>query len=62
MKEEINNKAETQSRWETELSQRVDSIEEEASSIQAMTKKDYIVAAVITIACLIAVVGGAFLG
>lgn len=62
MKEEINSKEEIQSQWETELSRRIDSIEEEALTIQAMTKRDYIVAAVITVVCLVAVFAGAFLG
>jgi len=46
--------------WEAELSRRIDQIEETVTSVQTMTKKDYAVAAVITLLCLLFVVVGAF--
>lgn len=47
--------------WEKELVRRIDQIEETAASVQTMTKKDYAVAAVITLLCLFIVVVGAFI-
>ncbi len=49
------------SQWEEELVRRIDQIEETAASVQTMTKKDYAVAAVITLLCLLFVVVGAFI-
>ena len=51
-----------QSQWEAELVRRIDEIEETASAVQAMTKKDYVLAGVIILSCLLFVVVGAFLG
>lgn len=51
----------TQSQWEADLIYRIDRIEETAGAVQTMTKRDYIVAGVITIVCLVFVVAGAFL-
>jgi len=48
-------------KWEEELVRRIDQIEETAASVQTMTKKDYAVAAVITLLCLLFVVVGAFI-
>lgn len=49
------------SQWEEELVRRIDQIEETAASVQTMTKKDYAVAGVITLLCLLVVIVGAFI-
>ncbi|MBE5941606.1 MAG: hypothetical protein E7264_03585 [Lachnospiraceae bacterium] len=48
-------------KWEEELIRRIDQIEETADAVQTMTKKDYAVAGVITLLCLLFVVVGAFI-
>lgn len=50
-----------QSQWEAELVRRIDQIEETAGAVQTMTKKDYVVAGVVTLLCLLFVVVGAFI-
>lgn len=47
--------------WEEELVRRIDQIEETVASVQTMTKKDYAVAGVITLLCLLVVIVGAFI-
>lgn len=49
------------SQWEEELARRIDQIEETANAVQAMTKKDYVVAGAVTLLCLLFVVVGAFI-
>ena len=48
-------------KWEEELIRRIDQIEETADAVQTMTKKDYAVAGVITLLCLLVVIVGAFI-
>lgn len=48
-------------KWEEELIRRIDQIEETADVVQTMTKKDYAVAGVITLLCLLVVIVGAFI-
>lgn len=47
--------------WETELVNRIAEMEHGSEEVKSMTKKDYILAGVITIVCLLAVVAGAFI-
>lgn len=47
--------------WEQELIARIEQIEENSGDIKIMTKRDYIVAGVITTACLLLVIVGAFI-
>ena len=47
--------------WEQELIARIDQIEENSRDIQCMTKRDYVVAGVITTICLLLVIAGAFI-
>lgn len=49
------------SQWEEELTARIARIEENGQDIKTMTKKDYIVAGVVTVVCLLVVVAGVFL-
>ena len=56
-----NQKGINNSQWEEELTARIDRIEENGQDIKTMTKKDYIVAGVVTVVCLLVVVAGAFL-
>ena len=53
--------SQVQNQWEEELIRRIDQIEETAASVQTMTKKDYAVAGVITLLCLLVVIVGAFI-
>lgn len=48
-------------KWEEELIRRIDQIEETADAVQAMTKKDFAVAGVITLLCFLVVIVGAFI-
>ena len=45
-------------KWEQELIHRIDQIEENAKEIKTMTKRDYRIAVVITLLCLVVVVAG----
>lgn len=56
-----NQKGINNSQWEEELTARIARIEENGQDIKTMTKKDYIVAGVVTVVCLLVVVAGAFL-
>lgn len=56
-----NQKERNISQWENELTARVDQIEENSQDIKAMTKRDYIVAGIVTVVCLLAVIAGAFI-
>lgn len=47
--------------WEQELIARIDQIEENSRDIKIMTKKDYIVAGVITTVFLLLVIAGSFI-
>lgn len=58
----MDNQAErNNSQWEKELIDRIEQIEENSQNIKTMTKRDYIVAGVITVICLIIVAAGAFI-
>ena len=46
---------------EKELIDRIEQIEENSQNIKTMTKRDYIVAGVINVICLIIVAAGAFI-
>ena len=48
-------------KWEQELINRIDQIEENSRDIKSMTKKDIIVATVITAVCLLLVIVGAYI-
>lgn len=56
-----NQKERNISQWENELTARVDQIEENRQDIKAMTKRDYIVAGIVTVVCLLVVIAGAFI-
>lgn len=60
-REKQNVAMDAQSQWEAELVRRIDQIEETAGAVQTMTKKDYAVAGVVTLLCLLFVVVGAFI-
>lgn len=62
MKNSMQNDEEEGRRMDEELTRRIDEIEETIANVKPMTKKDYIVASVITVVCLIIVVAGAFWG
>lgn len=62
MKKQEQEQMDIQAQWEEELIRRIDNIEKEAVAVKIMTKKDYIVAAMVTVVCLVAVICGAFLG
>lgn len=49
------------SQWENELLARIEQIEENSQDIKIMTKKDYIVAGIVTAVCLLFVIEGAFI-
>lgn len=49
------------SQWEDELLTRIEQIEENSQDIKIMTKKDYIVAGIVTALCLLFVIAGAFI-
>lgn len=58
----MDNQAErNNSQWEKELIDRIEQIEENSQNIKTMTKRDYIVAGVINVICLIIVAAGAFI-
>ncbi|MBO5088055.1 MAG: hypothetical protein J6C01_05215 [Lachnospiraceae bacterium] len=61
MREKEKETLQVNSQWEEELIRRIDQIEETAASVQTMTKKDYAVAGVITLLCLLVVIVGAFI-
>lgn len=61
MRAKENETLQVNSQWEEELVRRIDQIEETADAVQTMTKKDYVVAGMITLVCLLFVVAGAFL-
>lgn len=46
--------------FEKELLNRIEQIEEDSRKIKRMSKRDYVVAAIIVVVCLVAVVAGAF--
>lgn len=56
-----NQKERNISQWENELTARVDQIEENRQDIKAMTKRDYIVAGIVTVVCLLVVIAGAYI-
>ena len=62
MKKQEQEQMDIQDQWEEELIRRIDNIEKEAVAVKIMTKKDYIVAATVTVVCLVVVICGAFLG
>lgn len=49
------------SQWENELLARIEQIEENSQDVKIMTKKDYIVAGIVTAVCLLFVIEGAFI-
>lgn len=49
------------SQWENELLARIEQIEENSQDIKIMTKRDYIVAGIVTVVCLLFVIVGAFI-
>jgi len=51
----------TEEQWETELVERIAQVDRDDSGIDRMTKKDYIIVAVIVTVCLCVVVAGAFI-
>ncbi len=61
MREKEKEALQVNGQWEEELVRRIDQIEETAASVQTMTKKDYAVAGVITLLCLLVVIVGAFI-
>ncbi len=54
-------KEEFEKQWEEELVSRIDGMEEHQGQIKPMTKKDYIIMAVMVIICLGALVAGVYL-
>ena len=57
----MDNQAErNNSQWEKELIDRIEQIEENSQDIRIMTKKDYIMAGIVTALCLLFVIAGAF--
>jgi len=49
-------------KYENDLLERITEIEKSNTRSGQMTKGDYIVAGIITLVCLIIVIGGAFIG
>lgn len=48
--------------YEDDLRERIAAIESKTTYEGQMTRKDYIVAGILTLACLLIVIGGAFIG
>lgn len=51
----------SEKQWEEELVRRIENLEESNKKVNRMTRRDYITAGIIVVACLVAVVAGAFI-
>ncbi|MBO4997732.1 MAG: hypothetical protein J6D02_07025 [Lachnospira sp.] len=51
----------SEKQWEEELVRRIENLEESNKKVNRMTRRDYITAGIIVVACLVAVAAGAFI-
>lgn len=56
---ENRNMEEKSTDFEKELLNRLEQMEEDSRNIKGMSKKDYVIAAIVVVVCLVAVVAGA---
>lgn len=51
----------SEKQWEEELVRRIENLEESNKKVNRMTRRDYITAGIIVVACLVAVAAGALI-
>ena len=51
----------SEKQWEEELVRRIENLEESNKKVNRMTRRDYITAGIIVVACLVGVAAGAFI-